>query len=82
VVLTDIFPVAAVAATVGLRWPLCINHAKKAVNLSIPSSCISTFLIWAFQRVLNIGTRRDFNILPTLISTDGTTTFEKHAQEI
>jgi hypothetical protein len=32
VVLTDIFPVAAFAATVGFRWPLCINHTKKAVK--------------------------------------------------
>jgi hypothetical protein len=32
VVLKYIFPVAAVAATVGLRWPLCINHTKKAVK--------------------------------------------------
>jgi hypothetical protein len=32
VVLTDIFPVTAVAATVGFRWPLCINHTKKAVK--------------------------------------------------
>jgi hypothetical protein len=31
-VLTDIFPVAAVVATVGLRWPLCTNHTKKAVT--------------------------------------------------
>jgi hypothetical protein len=28
VVLADIIPVAAVAATVGLRWQLCINHTK------------------------------------------------------
>jgi hypothetical protein len=32
VVLTDIFPVAADAATVGLKWPLCVNHTKKAVK--------------------------------------------------
>jgi hypothetical protein len=32
VLLTDIFSVAAVAATVGLWWLLCINHTKKAVN--------------------------------------------------
>jgi hypothetical protein len=75
VVLKDIFPVAAVAAAVGFRWPLWINHTKKAVKFKYLSSCISTFLIWAFQRVLNIGKRRDFNILPTLISTDGITKF-------
>jgi hypothetical protein len=34
VVLTDIFPVAAVVATVGLRWPLCINNTKKAVKFN------------------------------------------------
>jgi hypothetical protein len=33
VVLADIFPVAALAVTVGFRWPLCMNHTKKAVKV-------------------------------------------------
>jgi hypothetical protein len=51
VVLKDIFPVAAVAATVGLRWPLCINHTKKAVKLKYTfklHQCFSYLGISAF----------------------------------
>jgi hypothetical protein len=32
VVLTDMFPVAALAANVGFRWPLYINHTNKSVK--------------------------------------------------
>jgi hypothetical protein len=45
VVLTDIFPVAALAATVGFRWPLCINHTKKAVKFKYNFKLYQYFLI-------------------------------------
>jgi ABC-type uncharacterized transport system permease subunit len=45
VVLTDIFPVAALAATVGFRWPLCINHTKKAVKFKYTFKLYQYFLI-------------------------------------
>jgi hypothetical protein len=45
VVLTDIFPVAAIAATVGLRWPLCINQTKKAVKFKYTLKLYQYFLI-------------------------------------
>jgi hypothetical protein len=54
VVLTDIFPVAALAATVGFRWPLCLNHTKTAVKFKYNLKLYQYFLIQAFQRVLNI----------------------------
>jgi hypothetical protein len=54
-VLTDIFPVAAVAATVGLRWPLCTNRTKKVVNLSILSSCISTGHFSVFKTTAHVA---------------------------
>jgi hypothetical protein len=44
-VFTDIFPVAAVAATVGLWWPLCINHTKKAVKFKYTLKLHQYFLI-------------------------------------
>jgi hypothetical protein len=45
VVLTDIFPVAALAASVGFRWPLCINHTKKAVKFKYTFKLCQYFLI-------------------------------------
>jgi hypothetical protein len=54
VVLTDIFPVAALAATVGFRRPLCINHTKKAVKFKYIFKLYQYFLVEAFQDVLNI----------------------------
>jgi hypothetical protein len=49
VVLKYIFPVAAVAVTVGLRWPLCINHTKKAVKLKY------TFKLYQYFSYLGIS---------------------------
>jgi hypothetical protein len=49
VLLTDIFSVAAVAATVGLRWPLCINHTKKAVKFKY------TFKVYQYFSHLGIS---------------------------
>jgi hypothetical protein len=45
VVLTDIFAVAAFAATVGFRWPLFINHTKKAVKFKYTFKLYQYFLI-------------------------------------
>jgi hypothetical protein len=45
VVLTDIIPVAALAATVGVQWPLCINHTKKAVKFKYTFQLYQYFLI-------------------------------------
>jgi hypothetical protein len=45
VVLTYIFPVAALAATVGFRWLLCINHTKKAVKFKYTFKLYQYFLI-------------------------------------
>jgi hypothetical protein len=52
VVLTDIFPVAALAASVGFRWPLCIKHTKKAVKFKYTFKLYQYFQV--FQGVLNI----------------------------
>jgi hypothetical protein len=49
VVLTNIFPVAAVAVTVGLRWPLYINHTKKAVKFKF------TFKLYQYFSHLGIS---------------------------
>jgi hypothetical protein len=48
--LSDIFPVAAVAATIGLQWPLCINHTKKAVKFKY------TFKLYQYFSHLGIST--------------------------
>jgi hypothetical protein len=45
VVLTDILPVAVLAAIVGFRWPLCINHTKKAVKFKYTFKLYQYFLI-------------------------------------
>jgi hypothetical protein len=39
------FSVAAIAATVGLRWQLCINHTKKAVKFKYTFKLHQYFLI-------------------------------------
>jgi hypothetical protein len=72
VVLTDISYVSAVAATVGFRWPLYINRTKKAVKFKY------TFKLYQYFSRLGISAcyLRDCNIVPTLISTDGTTKLE------
>jgi hypothetical protein len=45
VVLTYIFPVAALVATVGFRWPLCTNQTKKAVKFKYTFKLYQYFLI-------------------------------------
>jgi hypothetical protein len=45
VVLTYIFLVAAFADIVGFRWPLCINHTKKAVKFKCTFKLYQYFLI-------------------------------------
>jgi hypothetical protein len=45
VVLTYIFPAVALAATVGFRWPFCINHTKKAVKFKYTLKLYQYFLI-------------------------------------